>query len=373
MKPLVNEWMAVICVALCLCIPSAYGAEQRTLTLLNWDDYIAPDVVSGFEKHYGVRVNYRTYSSLDEFATLFFDQSQHFDLIFPPSRIINTLASKGLVATLDTERLLLKGDIRPGILNEYASQDNGALNGIPYMWGTTGLGVNRKALAELGVADEDMSWKLLFDPVVRKKAGQCGIGLLNERDELFAAALAYLGHSVNTLKKQELKEAGLLIKESMADITYLHTVQYREDLTNKRICVAVGYSGDLLAAAGDDPDLAYVVPKEGNALWVDVMAIPANAKAPDLAYLFMNYVMKGNVAATNTNYLQYPTPMLSADRYTNPDVLNNPLIYPSVVSLRRMETLAPRDRKTVRVMRKLWVDALCSRGQWCSVPMTSLF
>lgn len=135
----------------------------------------------------------------------------------------------------------------------------------------------------------------------------------------------------------------------------------------------MGYSGDLQAVAAENPEVSYFIPREGNALWMDAMAIPANATSPELAYDFINYVMQNQVAANNTNYLAYANAMESSSRYIDAEIINNPQIYPPVASLRKMEALAPKDRKTSRVMHRLWVSVLCSRGSWCSVPPVSVF
>ncbi len=363
-------------VAACVLPPHSFAEssnERPVLKILNWDDYIAPEVITAYEQQYGVQVEYSYYANLDGFVEQFLDPDKQFDLIFPPSHVVNKLAEKKLIRDLDSERLPELGAIRVDITNEYDMLDEGARSAVPYMWGTTGLGVNIAKLQALGLGDYIDSWALVFDPEVRAKAKQCGIGLLNERDELFAGALAYLGYSVNTMNKDELQQAGELLKATAADVTYLHTVQFRQDLTDKKICVAVGYSGDLLVAAGDDPELAYFIPREGNALWIDAMAIPTNSPSPDRAYEFMNYLMQAEVAAENSNYLEYPNPMASSAPYVDPDILNDETIYPALTALNHMEALAPRDRKTTRMMHKLWVGALCNRGGWCSVPMMSMF
>ena len=361
------------CIAMGILLMVGSVHASTTLTILNWDDYVAPEVISGFEQQYGVEVEYVPYTSLDEFAGLFYDQDNRFDLIFPPSRIINVLKNSGLILDLDTSQIPQYNAIRQDIQAEFVQHDDGAASGVPYLWGTTGLGVNRKQLEALGLSADQDSWRLLFDAETRQKAAQCGIGLLNERDELFAAALAWLGYSVNTVKKPELVEAGELLKEAISDVAYLHTTQFRQDLKDNKICVAVGYSGDLQAVAAENPEVSYFIPKEGNALWMDAMVIPANATSPQLAYHFINYVMQSQVAASNTNYLAYPNAVDASSRYIDSDIISNPHIYPSEASLNKMEALAPKDRKTARVMHRLWVNALCNRGGWCSVPPISMF
>jgi putrescine transport system substrate-binding protein len=354
-------------------IVSVQAQAARTLRILNWADYIDPDIIREFEQNHQVTVEYVPFTNVDEFSTLLFDHRNQFDLVFPPTRMVNILSANGYLKNIDSERLPEKQDIRAHIINDYYQQDDGALNALPYMWGTTGLGVNTRKLKELGLVGSENSWALLFDPVIRKKAAQCGIGLLNERDELFAAALLYLGYSANTLNHEQLNEAGLLLKDTMKDVSYLHTARFRQDLVDGKLCVAVGYSGDLLTEFARTHDLAYFIPKEGAAIRMVAMAIPENAPAPDLAYQFMEYLMRGDVAARNSAWLYSPSVMASATQYVSPEILANPAIYPEVSSLHQMETLSPRDRKTNRYVHRLWVEALCSGRSWCAVPMSSEF
>lgn len=353
--------------------PLVQAAETPVLHILNWAGFIDPAVIQEFEKAENVRVEYAPFTNVDEFSTQLFDQRNQFDLVFPPTRMVNILSASGYLAVVDRDRLPDTGDIRAHIINDYYQQDDGALNAVPYMWGTTGLGVNTRRLAELGLKDKQDSWALLFDPVVRKKAAQCGIGLLNERDELFAAALLYLGYSANTLNHNQLNEAGNLLKDALQDISYLHTAQFRKDLVDGKLCVAVGYSGDLLSGFARAHDLAYFVPREGAAIRMVGMGIPANARQPELAYRFMAFLMRPEIAARNSVALHSPSVMASADGFVSPDILANPAIYPDSNALHQMETLSPRDRKTNRYVHRLWVDALCSGRSWCAVPMSSEF
>lgn len=354
-----------------LLAPLSHAADAPVLRILNWAGFVEPDVISDFEKAQNVRIEYVSFTNVDEFATQLFDQRNQFDLIFPPTRMVNILSANGYLSNIDSDRLPEKQDIRANIINNYYQQDDGAPNAVPYMWGTTGLGVNTRRLKELGLQEYQNSWALLFDPAVRKKAAQCGIGLLNERDELFAAALLYLGYSANTLNHKQLDEAGNLLKDALKDISYLHTAQFRKDLVDGKLCVAVGYSGDLLSEFARAHDLAYFVPKEGAAIRMVAMGIPSNAKQSGLAYRFMEYLMRPEVAARNSVWLHSPSVMASAEQFVSPEILANPAIYPEVSMLRQMETLSPRDRKTNRYVHRLWVDALCTGRSWCAVPMVS--
>ncbi|WP_221794316.1 extracellular solute-binding protein [Oceanobacter mangrovi] len=358
--------LALLCSGLSL-------AEPTTLKIINWGEYIAPDVIARFEQQYNAKVEYTGYYSVEEFSSYYFNNANHYDVVFPASRIIPRLTELQMLQPLELSKLPRFNQLRPDVLEQYKQQENGKLHGIPYMWGTTGLGVNIKQLQQLGIADYKDSWALLFDPQVRTKAAQCGIGLLNERDELFAAALAYLGYSPNTTNKQQLTAAGNLLREAIQDARYLHANQYREDLTAGHICVAVGYSGNILQDIADFPDYAYYIPREGAAMWIDVMGVASNAEQPQLAYQFIDFLMQAENAAANTNLMDYPTAMASAEALINKDIINNPAIYPPQVRLSHLEALVPQDKQASRIKHRLWVSAICSGRDWCSVPMTSFF
>lgn len=346
---------------------------EQPLRVLNWGDYIDPEVIQEFEEEFRTKVEYVEYNSVDEFSTFFFNQKNQYDVIFPASRIVRRLAENDLIRPLEVSRLPDYRSLRSGIMQEYRQQDVNGVHGIPYMWGTTGMGIDLAAMKRLGIDGRQSSWALLFNAELRKKVAACGIALLNERDEIFAAALRYLGYSINTTDKAQIDQAGELIKETLADVKYLHTTQYRADLHDHKVCLVVGYSGDILAETSEDDTLDYVIPDEGAAMWIDVMAIPSNSENTALAYDFIRFMMRAGIAARNSDYLAYPTAMQSALTQVDKEILDNPVIYPSVDVLNKLEAMKPLDRKTNGRMHRLWVKAMCSGRSWCSVPLKSFF
>jgi len=357
----------------CCLLGTQAQAEPNVLRVLNWGEYIDPDALKEFEQQNNITIEYAEFNSVDEFAEMFFNPKNKYDVIFPASAMIRIMADNDLIIPLDRKRFKNFGSLNPVVMEGLELLDTGNVYSIPYMWGTTGIGMNMKAVKRLGIDPNTHSWGLLFDKEMRSKLAQCGIGLVNERDEIFAAALKYLGYSVNTSSKAELEAAGLLLKETIADINYLHSTQYTDDLRDNKICLGVGYSGDILTEVAENPDLEYIIPKEGAAMWIDIMAIPKNAPNKDLAYTFIDYMMSAEISARNSNYTAYPTPMLDAQKYVDAEILNDPTIYPNAQTLASLQMMAPKERKTNRIKHRLWVKAICQNGKWCSVPMQSLF
>jgi putrescine transport system substrate-binding protein len=348
-------------------------SSASTLRILNWGEYVDPDVISAFEQTHNTQVEYVEFNNTDEFESLFFNRDEVFDVIFPPSNIIGVLKDNNLIQKLDKKQFNHFNNLNPVVMKGLKGQDKKNEFSVPYMWGTTGIGYNATALKKRGIEEADISWSLIFDARLRQKVKDCGIGVVNERDEVFAAALTYLGYSINTSNKEELKSAGSLIKEAVADFTYLHTNQYTDDLKDNKICVGVGYSGDILAQTEENENINYVIPNQGATMWVDVMAIPSNSASSKLAHSFIDYLMSPQASAKNSNYAAYPTPMLDAKPLVDPEILTDPTIYPSSDILAVLEMMAPAARKTNRIKHRLWVKAICSKGKWCAVPMRQYF
>ncbi|WP_221801089.1 extracellular solute-binding protein [Oceanobacter mangrovi] len=353
-------------------ISSSVLADPATLKILNWGNYISPEVLAEFEQQQNVKVEYVEFNNEEEFKFMLFDDNSDFDVVFPSSRIINQLSSRQIIQQLDVSRLPALADIRPEIRSQFQRHDVRGDYGVPYMWGTTGLGINTRLLAQQGLGEKDYSLKL-FDETTRQQAAHCGIALLYERDEIFAAALKYMGASVNTEDRAVLSRAGALVGAALKDVSYLHSTQYLDDLAAGNVCVTLGYSGDILGAIEGHDELAYIIPPEGAAMWIDVMAIPARARNLELAYQFINFLMKPETAAQNSNYLDYPTVMNSSLPLINPDVLNNPGIYPPLQLQASLETLSPVGTTANKRMNKEWVKSVCASGKYCTVPVSAYF
>lgn len=348
-------------------------SHSSTLRILNWGDYLDPDVITAFEAQHNTSVEYVEFNNTDEFSDMFFNSKNKFDVIFPASDAVTILRENKLIRKLDHTKFNHYKNINQVVLDGLKHQDSNNQFTIPYMWGTTGIGFNELMIKKLGIKPENISWSLIFDKTLRKKVAACGIGVVNERDEIFSAALNYLGYSINTEVKAQLNEAGALIKEAYEDFTYLHTNQYTDDLKDNKICVGIGYSGDILAQTEENEHVNYVIPSQGATMWIDVMAIPTNSPSPELAYKFIDFLMSAEASAKNSNYSAYPTPMLDAQQHVDPEILADPTIYPSTATLASLHMIAPVDKRVRRIKHRLWVRAICVKGKWCSVPMRSIF
>lgn len=349
-------------------------AQAETLRVLNWSDYVDEATLEQFQQEQGVDLVYELFESEDEFLEKFFDAKEPWDVIFPPSSMIPFLERSGKLAELDKSQLPTHKGLDTGLMSRVAEKDPGNRFAVPYMWGTTGLGVNEAMLQAEGIdAGKMSSWDLLYDPALRKKAANCGIALLNEQVEMFGTALIYLGYSVNTNNPDELKAAGELLKAVVGDTRYLHTSQYSTDLAEDKLCLVVGYSGDILADVeeAENEAVGYHVPEEGAVIWIDVMMIPADSTRKELAHKFIDFMSQPDIAAVNTNYVAYPNAVPASLAMIDDEVKEDPAVYPSDEIQSRLQAVSPAERKTRRIKRKLWVSAQCQKGRFCQVPMRS--
>jgi putrescine transport system substrate-binding protein len=232
------------------------------------------------------------------------------------------------------------------------------------MWGTTGIGYNKKMVKERLGTDEIDSWNVIFDPAKIKKLSDCGVYMLDAPTEMIPAALNYLGIDPDSHKTADLDKAEALLLKIRPYIRKFHSSEYINALANGDICMAVGWSGDVFQArdraseADQGVEIGYSIPKEGAQMWFDMMAIPADAPHPDTALEFINYLMKPKVIAKASNYVFYANGNKASQQYLDPDVRNDPAVYPDEATMKKLYTTSPLDAKTQRVVTRIWTKVV---------------
>ncbi len=312
------------------------AAEEKLLNIYNWSDYIAPDTVAKFEAETGIKVNYDVYDSNEVLEAKLLAGKSGYDLVVPSASPFLARQIKAKVyRKLDKAKLKNYDNLDKQILASQAVADPGNLYGVPYLWGTTGFGYNiAKVKAALGDAAPLDSMAMIFDPEIAKKLAPCGISLLDSALDVFPAALAYLGRDPTSKAPADLDAAVAVVGKIRPYIKKFHSSQYINDLANGDICVALGYSGDIVQArtraaeAKNGIEIAYTIPKEGAQLSTDMMAIPASAKHPDNAHLFIDFILRPEVIAAITNAVGYPNPNALATDMIDEDIRNDPSVYP---------------------------------------------
>jgi putrescine transport system substrate-binding protein len=250
----------------------------------------------------------------------------------------------------------------PAIMERLAKYDPGNEYAVNYMWGTTGIGYNvDKVKAALGDVKID-SWDVLFKPENAEKLKGCGINILDASDETFAIAMNYVGKDPDSKKTPDLEAGGEVYSKIRSSVKTFNSSSYIDDLANGDICVTLGWSGDILQAktraeeAKNGVNINYVIPKEGTYMWFDNLAIPADAKNIDEAHAFINYLMKPEVIAKASNYVQYANGNLASQKFLDEAVVKNPSVYPDEETTKHLFTISPYGPKEQRVLNRVWTQ-----------------
>jgi Spermidine/putrescine-binding periplasmic protein len=270
---------------------------------------------------------------------------------------------------LDKSKLPNISNQWPEVADRLAKYDPGNEHAVNYMWGTTGIGYNVKKVQERMPDAPVDSWKLVFDPDIVMKFKDCGIMMLDASDEITAATLNYLGMDPNSKNPEDFKKAAEHFKKIRPAVRKFHSSEYINALANGDVCIVVGWSGDIVQAKTraeeknakikDEKkkvDIAYSVPKEGAQMWFDNLAVPKDATHPDEAHALINYLMKPEVAAKNTEFIGYPNGNLASQQFIKKEVLEDPQIYPSKETIARLFTITPNDSKVQRALVDTWRD-----------------
>ncbi len=317
------------------------GPEAKVLNVYNWSDYVAPDTIENFASAQGVKVNYDVYSENETLETKLSTGNSGYDVVFPSARpFAQRQIAGGMYLALDKAKLPNWQHLDPDILKGLEDIDPGNQYVVPYMWGTTGLGINvDKVKAVLGEDAPLDSWSLLFDPANAAKLASCGITVLDDDQEAFGAALIWKGRDPNAGAADEIDVVKEVYGAIRPHVRTFNNAEYKDALANGDVCVAMGYSGDVgqardvaIAAAERAgrpvPDIRYVIPKEGAIRWVDVIAVPKDAKHPNNALAFINYLMQPEVIAAISNEVAYANPNKDATALVDPAIANDPGVYP---------------------------------------------
>jgi len=323
----------------------AQAAEERVLHVYNWSDYIADETLDRFQKDTGIKVVYDVYDSNEVLEAKLLAGHSGYDLVFPTARPFAQRHIKaGIYQPLNKSKIANAKGLDPAIMQSLAEIDPDNAHVLPYMWGTTSIGYNKAKLAEhLGADYATDTWSLIFDPQKAAKLADCGISLLDDPTEVFSAALMYLGKNPNSTAKADLDAVTELLAKVRPHIRYFHSSQYINDLANGDLCLAHGYSGDVLQArdraeeAGNGVDVALAIPREGAIVAVDVMAIPADAKHPENAHRFINFLLQPEVMAQITNYVAFANAVPASLPLLEPEVRDNPGIFPPPDVMARLQ------------------------------------
>ncbi len=334
--------------------------EEKVVNVYNWSDYIDPKMLEAFTKETGIKVNYDVFDTNEVLQTKLLAGNTGYDVVVPSASFLELQIKAGVFQKLDKSKLPNWKNLDPNILQRVALHDPGNQYAVNHMWGTDAIGYNVKKVLAIDPKAPVDSWNLIFDPKQAAKFKDCGISVLDAPDEVVGVVLAYLGKDPNSEKPEDLKAAEDLLMKIRPYIRMIHSSQYIDSLANGDICISLGWSGDILMAksraqeAGQGVDIALSVPKEGTIIWFDMYAMPADAPHPDNAHAFINYMMRPEVAAANSNFIQYANGNAASVALLDPAVHNDPSIYPPKEVMDKLFPNLARSPEFTRQLNRTW-------------------
>jgi putrescine transport system substrate-binding protein len=341
--------------------PAAIETDaEKVLNVYNWSDYIDPTVIDDFQKETGITVKYDVFDSNEVLETKLLAGSTGYDIVVPSASFLERQIKAGVFQKLDRSKLPNLKNLDTEITARVALHDPGNEHSVNYLWGTSGVGYNEaKIKAAMPDAPVD-SFAMFYDPKVVSKFKDCGVSILDAPSEVVGTVLIYLGREANSENPDDLAAAEKVLTSVRPYIRYINSSKYIEDLANGELCLALGWSGDVLQArdraaeAGNDVVVKYLIPREGAVMFFDMLAIPADAKHVLNAHLFIDYLLRAEVAAKNTNFVNFANSNAASFSLVNEEIRNDPGIYPAEAIKPKLVPDLAESSQFTRLLTRSW-------------------
>jgi len=341
-------------------VSSVYAQTNNTVHIYNWLDYIAPDTIKKFEQETGIDVIYDTFEDLEEAEQILLKNKHNYDIVFSYDSFLSRLARSMKLAPLNKKLLPNYKNLDPNIYKKFIWADVNQQFLIPYLWGTLGIGYNvtqiQKVLGQGAVIE---GWQSIFEPANLERLSQCGIGMLDSRNDIMAITLHLSGKNPYSLYQEDYTEIAFPFLQALRPhIKYIKDYESIKEFKAGKLCIVINWSGDILQVVdtvleGETP-LRYIIPQEGSIIAFDGMAIPSNAKNKANAHKFINFILRPDIIAEISTYVAYPNINKAAAPFMAENLLKNLAIYPplSIVDkLIHTQVIPPR---IDRIENHLW-------------------
>lgn len=365
-KPSLPRSLAASCLGFMLLnlsvVVSAAANEEKVLNVYNWSDYLAPDTIPNFEKETGIKVRYDIFDSNEILHAKLIARKTGYDIVVPSSNWAKLQIEGGLYQKLDKTKLPNWKNLDPAILQQMQAFDPGNAYLVDWLWSYTTVGINvdkvKQALGSTPMPDN--AWDLVFNSLYTNKLKACGITMLDTSSEVFPIALHYLGRNPYSKNAADYQAAYAMLKKIRPDIRRFNSGGQIEDLASGQVCVALGWAGDFNLARKRSlenklaQNIVALVPKTGGLLFMDTMAIPADAPHPGNAHLFMNYIMRAQVHASLTNAVSFANPNKAATPFVDEAIQRNRSIFLAPADVAKLIPPGNVDNGTRRIMTRLF-------------------
>ncbi len=358
------------CLISILAVSAAVSSQAKDtdniVRVYNWEDYIAEDTLEKFTQKTGIKVIYETFESDQDVEKLLSEGKTNYDVVVPSLHFIGESIWADRPFFKPINKLLVPNlkYLDPAMMRVIGQKDPNNSIGVPYLWGTVGIGYNEAMVKKVLGSDAPVdSWSLIFNVKNLKKLSRCGVAFIDSPSEVLPLLMMHNGIKPYGLRSREYQKlAAPLIKQLSPYIRYFNSFDYIEDLANGKICVALGWSGDILQAmdiAEEEKtgvELAYNIPKQGSALWVDMLIIPRNAENPDNAHAFINFLLEPKIMAEISNYVWYANVNNASREFMEQDILDDESIYPGSKLMRKLFLLTVSSPILIRKQNAIWAD-----------------
>jgi spermidine/putrescine transport system substrate-binding protein len=295
------------------------GGEGDKLEFYNWDTYIGETTLADFKAATGVDVNMTLFANNDELFAKFTAGNPGYDVIMPSNEFVARMVEAGMLQELDHAKIPNMKNLLPEFQD--ADFDKGRKYSMPYTWLVLGIGYRKSAMKNGAKPD---SWKVLLDSDEYKGR----ISLLSESADLFRLGFKYMGKSVNGGTPEMIKQVEDMLIKQKPFVKNFHSDDGQDLLLSKEVDLVLEYNGDIAQKQAEDPDIDFLVPKEGSLINSDCMCIPKGAPHPVNAHAFINFLLDGQNGANIAKTILYPTPNAAAKALMDDSYKNNPTVFP---------------------------------------------
>lgn len=344
------------------------AAAQGVLNIYNWNDYIDEETLKRFESETGIKVRYDVYDANEALDAKLRAGRSGYDLVAPSASPFLALQIPAkLYRKIDRAKISNYGNLDPALMRQLERYDPGNEHAIPWMWGTTGIGYNAERVLKIMPDAPVYSLRMLFDPAIVSRFKTCGVVMLDSPTDVIPAALTYLGRDPDSKSADDLAAAVDVLMKIRPNVRRWQSSEYINGLANGDVCLVFGYSGDIKQAAKRSAEakrgvrIEYAIPTEGALLWTDTWAIPADAPNPANAHRFLDFVLRPEIAALNSNFIGYANGVPASIDRIAPEIKNDPTVYPPEEVRRRLYTISPADRTYERQRTRAWTRITSGR------------
>lgn len=282
------------------------------------------------------------------------------DVVVVAGSVLQRLHEAGVLAPLAPASMPNLGNAAPAIQAQLARYDPGNAHAVPYMWGTTAIGYNVEAVeARLG-PEAASSWSMILDPANAAKLADCGLVLIDVPEEVVPITLDCLGLDLNSSAPEDLAAAEAELMAVRPHIQSFDTAGFARALDEGEVCAALGWSGDVLKAAGQatesgqDFTIAYTIPQEGALLWIDALVIPDDAPNPDAARAFIDWMMTPERGARSSDYVNFASGVAGAADLASDALRTNPAVFPDAEARATLFVRSSTDAEGLRAINRMW-------------------